>query len=444
MSQDGTTCNPDTGPSCAVGSEFSVGCRPFPIGPPAPNPDPKPIVSSVDPNDKAGPTGVGSSRFVAGAAPLPYVITFENEATASAPAQVVSVTDQLDVSNLDLSTFALGPISFGKYILSPVANQNHFIAEADLRPEQNLEVEIQANLNTTTGVATWTLTSVDPDTGQLTTDPLAGFLPPDVTPPQGIGSVVFTIAPKASVGTNTATCNQATIVFDTNAALSTPTWCNSFDNTPPVSSVTALPATETTTSFTVQWSGSDAGAGIASYTIYVSDTGGTYTPFQTNTSATSATFTGQFGHTYAFFSQAVDLVGNLEAIKSLPDTTTSVVMPAPTCATNVSSSISIARSGYLYNFGTKRFYQTVTLTNTSSAVIAGPIVLVLDALSSTSSLFNASGSTTCAAPLGSPYITTGGSSLAPGASISVVLQFTDPSRAATSYTARVLAGAGIE
>ncbi|MGA2421713.1 MAG: right-handed parallel beta-helix repeat-containing protein, partial [Candidatus Acidiferrum sp.] len=138
VSPDGTTCNPDNTRPCPIGSEFTIGCRPFPIGPPPPPPDPKPIVASVDPNDKAGPTGVGSSRFVGGAAPLPYVITFENEATASAPAQVVSVADQLDVANLDLSTFALGPISFGKYILSPVANQNHFIAEADLRPEQNL------------------------------------------------------------------------------------------------------------------------------------------------------------------------------------------------------------------------------------------------------------------------------------------------------------------
>jgi CSLREA domain-containing protein len=249
VSSDEQTCEPDTGPACPV-SVGTLGCRPFPIGPPGPEPpapDTEPIYGSVDPNDKAGPAGVGSSRFLAGGAPLPYVVTFENEATANAPAQVVTVTDQLDVANLDLSTFALGPISFGKYILSPIANQNHFIAEADLRPEQNLEVKIQASLNTTTGVATWTLTSVDPDTGQLTTDALAGFLPPDVTPPQGIGSVVFTIAPKASVGTNTATCNQATIVFDTNAALSTPTWCNSFDKTPPVSSVTALRATETTT-----------------------------------------------------------------------------------------------------------------------------------------------------------------------------------------------------
>jgi CSLREA domain-containing protein len=448
VSQDETTCNPDTGQSCPVSLETSIGiCRSFPIGPPAPPPPPpKPVVASVDPNDKAGPTGVGSSRFVAGAAPLSYLVTFENEATASAPAQVVSVTDQLDVANLDLSTFALGPISFGKYILSPIANQNHFIAEADLRPEQNLEVEIQASLNTTTGVASWTLTSVDPDTGQRTTDPLAGFLPPDVTPPQGIGSVIFTVAPKASVSTNTATCNQATIVFDTNAALSTPTWCNSFDNTPPVSSVTALPATETTTSFTVQWSGADAGSGIASYEIYVSDNGGGYTPFQTNTTSSSATFTGQFGHTYAFYSQAVDLVGNLEAAKSRPDATTVVTMlgVAPTCAGDVSSSVAIVRSGYLYNFGTKRFYQTVTFTNTSSAVISGPIALVLDGLSSTSSLFNTSGSTTCAAPLGSPYISTGAAGLAPGASISLGLQFTDPTRAVTTYTTRVLAGAGID
>jgi hypothetical protein len=135
-------------------------------------------------------------------------------------------------------------------------------------------------------------------------------------------------------------------------------------------------------------------------------------------------------------------VGNLEASKSTPDTTTSVVIPAPTCASNVSGSISIARSGYLSKFGIKRFYQTVTLTNITAASVTGPIALV--ALNSTSTLFNASGATTCAAPLGSPYIIATPSSLAPGASVSVSLQFTDPTKAVTTYTTRVLAGTGVD
>ena len=48
-----------------------------------------------------GPAGYGSPNFVAlSGAAFPYQIDFENDPTATAPAQVVTITDQLD-PNLD-------------------------------------------------------------------------------------------------------------------------------------------------------------------------------------------------------------------------------------------------------------------------------------------------------------------------------------------------------
>jgi hypothetical protein len=110
-----------------------------------------------------------------------------------------------------------------------------------------------------------------------------------------------------------------------------------------------------------------------------------------------------------------------------------------TCAANVSAEVSVVRSGYSYSVVTKRYAQTVKLTNNGSSSIAGLISLALDDLSGNASLFNAAGTTACAAPLGSPYITLP-SPLAPGASATVVLQFTDPTKAGITYTTRVLAG----
>jgi hypothetical protein len=112
----------------------------------------------------------------------------------------------------------------------------------------------------------------------------------------------------------------------------------------------------------------------------------------------------------------------------------------PLCATDVSSSVSVTRSGYSYNFITKRFVQSITLKNNSGSPIAGPISLVLDGLTVNATLFNSAGTTGCAVPLGSPYVSTTGP-LAPGASVSVVLQFTDVTRTGFSYSTRVLAGA---
>src|SRR5439155_5212377 len=74
-----------------------------------PHEAPKDVVVSIDPNDKVGPNDPGG--FVDGRTALPYSVLFENLKTATAPAQKVAVTDQLDVAKLDLGTFNLGPIS---------------------------------------------------------------------------------------------------------------------------------------------------------------------------------------------------------------------------------------------------------------------------------------------------------------------------------------------
>ena len=98
---------------------------------------------------------------------------------------------------------------------------------------------------------------------------------------------------------------------------------------PPTSSVASLPAVTSTTTFTLNWSGSDTGGpGIASYTIYVTDNGGTsYTPFLSNTTQTSASFTGQNGVTYGFYSVATDAVGIAQPTPSGVQATTTVAIP---------------------------------------------------------------------------------------------------------------------
>ena len=98
----------------------------------------------------------------------------------------------------------------------------------------------------------------------------------------------------------------------------------------PVSSVAPLPATEASTTFDVNWSGSDVGGpGIASYDVYVSDDGGRFTLWQTDTTATSAQFGGLNAHTYSFYSVATDNVGNQQAVPSAAQATTTIVATPP-------------------------------------------------------------------------------------------------------------------
>ena len=435
VSSDGNWCIPEK-PDCSdhatVGALSGIDphCRKWPIIP----------KKAVDPNDKLGTLGVGDPGFVPAVTPLNYAIHFENLSTATAPAQVVVVTDQLDVQRMDLTTFQLGPITFGAVTLVPQPAAQTFTGGVDLSLEQDLQVVVTAALDKSTGLVTWRFTSIDPATGQLTDDPDAGFLPPNVNPPAGEGTVVFSVMPKSALATGTAIQNQAQVVFDTNAPIATPTWLNTIDRDPPVTHVLPLAATQSGTTFPVQWTGTDAGAGVRDFSIYVSDNGGAFTLWQDHTAAVSANFTGTVGHSYGFFALGTDLVGNVESVKTVADATTRLVN-APACASDVSPQVQVNRAGFSYNFATQRFVQTVTLKNISTATIASPISLVLNNLSSNATLYSPTGTTACATPAGSPFINWL-SSLSPGASASIVLQFIDPTKTGITYATRVLSGSG--
>ena len=264
-----------------------------------------------------------------------------------------------------MSTLSLGPISFGTNRVVPPPGLSTFAADVDLRPAEDLIVSITGSLDPNTGLLTWHFISIDPATGNLPVNPAVGFLPPDVNPPQGEGSVLFTVMPKQGLGTGTQITNQATITFDVNAPINTPTWLNTLDNTPPTSHVLALPSAEPNTSFTVSWSGSDVGAGIQDFTIYVSDNSAAFTVWQQNTEATSATFAGQSGHKYGFYSIARDLVGNIESAKTSAEAATFVGDTTPPVTT-------ASLSGPAGNNGWYRGPVMVTLsaTDPDSPVVA--------------------------------------------------------------------------
>ena len=272
------------------------------------------VIGSDDPNDKGGAHGSGERRDVDGSQPLPYTIRFENKKEATAPAQEVVITDQLDPALVDLSTFELGPISFGDRRLDPEPGSRAYAADVDLRPARDVLLRINAGLDTQTGIVTWRFLSLDPATGEPHTDALAGFLPPNVAPPEGDGSVQFSVTPRASLSTGTEIRNLASIVFDTNAAIVTPEWSNRLDNSPPISQVQALAARQDSTSFTVEWSGTDEGSGIREFDVFASRNGA---PFElwVRTAETSATFTGSIGDSYAFFTVARD---DAELVESPP------------------------------------------------------------------------------------------------------------------------------
>jgi hypothetical protein len=102
---------------------------------------------------------------------------------------------------------------------------------------------------------------------------------------------------------------------------------------------------------------------------------------------------------------------------------------------DASSQVTVTKSGLIYNRGTRLFYGTFTITNNSAQTIAAPIQVVLTNLTPGVTLANATGSFA-----GSSYITAVGS-LAPGASLSVPVQFSNPSNSLINTTVKTYTGA---
>jgi hypothetical protein len=148
----------------------------------------------------------------------------------------------------------------------------------------------------------------------------------DSDPSGGDPYIFFYAQLPSGLASGTVVTLNVSIIDGVNAPLLLPTVTYTIDNTPPTSRVSSLPAVSST-SVPVSWSGQDdplGNSGIAFYNVYVSDDNGPSTLWQAQTTATSATFTGQVGHTYSFYSVATDNAGNVEFAPTSAQATTTV------------------------------------------------------------------------------------------------------------------------
>jgi RHS repeat-associated protein len=270
------------------------------------------------PNTLINPDGFGSAHWLAANALIPETIRFTNNAAqGTTPIAQVTITQQLD-ADLDLNTFSLSTISFGTITLTIPTGTKNYNQRLDLRSTRSVYVDVNAGLNPTTGVVTWTFTAIDPTTGNPANSASKGFLPPNDSTGAGQGFVGYTIQPKANATTGTRIDDRASITFNNQTPIQTDPVFNTLDSDLPTSTITVVP-TISVSNFTVAWSGNDIGSGLDFYDIFVATDGGPFVPWQTKTTDTSALYTGQIGHTYAFYSVARDNVGNVEATPAAPD-----------------------------------------------------------------------------------------------------------------------------
>lgn len=195
------------------------------------------LVYSKDPNDIYGYTSPSGSNFIAeDVKDVSYTIEFENDPeSATASAHDIYLTDELDASLFDLSTYKPKSIRIGNKT-AELSGEKDFVTTVDMRPEIYAIAQVEGTFNESTGIMNWHISSLDPMTMEPTNEIANGILPVN-TDGQGIGEASFDIRLKDGLTHGTEIPNKATIVFDTNEPIETPTWTNTIDAVRPTSHI---------------------------------------------------------------------------------------------------------------------------------------------------------------------------------------------------------------
>lgn len=271
------------------------------------------ILTPGDPNDIIGFKSVAGSKFVpSDIKNTHYTIRFENAPEiATTSAHVITVRDTLDGRYLDLSTFSPTSVCIGDRMLE-LDGEKSFTKTLDMRTRINAIAEISLDYDEAQGIAVWTIRSLDPMTMEETWGYMQGVLPVN-SDGNGEGQISFDIKLREGLVDGTQISNRASIVFDNEAAIMTPTWTNTIDDTKPTSEFVNIVEVNDTV-IQLNWQGSDDASELWKYTLAVQvGKDGKWSEFLTDTLATSCMLHYQRDIDYGFCVLATDSAGNVES-----------------------------------------------------------------------------------------------------------------------------------
>ena len=312
-------------------------------------------VGSLDPNEMIGPWGPDDDKhYIQPIRQMPYMITFENKSTASAPANEVFVTDTLDLTKLDAETFSFG--SFGwadtTFVVGGSRTQE-FTRDVNYKVNgHDILVRVSGQFNPATGVVNWSFASLEANGSELA-DVMNGFLLPNDQNGRGEGYVSFIIDHKANPANGATISNKATIIFDANEPIVTNTYTNTFDTDYPTSKVTKAEE-PSEGKLTVTVSGSDPTSGVDHYTVFAQKNGGEWLAVATITEGTTCTIDVETGTKYGLCAIATDRVGLNEPKDYKAETELTTSGNAPVMATY---DLRVADAGYATFYDSKADYQ---------------------------------------------------------------------------------------
>lgn len=270
------------------------------------------FISSMDPNDKTGPVGQGESGWLNTNRKFAYLVRFENDPEATAPAKQVVIRDTLQPGTFDLSTLELKGFTIADSVYKISSGYSSYVTVVDLRPRLPYKVRLTGELEMETGALSWEFLTLDPVSLDTVTDPTGGFLPPDTDSISGRGSVFYDVSVYDYLESGTMITNQAAIFFDTNDPIITNEWSLLADNDLPQSQVLQPADTVYTETAELHWTGLDTGSGIRYYDVKFRENGGNWYHAAAQESDTTMVFAGTPGSVYEFVSIAYDSALNEE------------------------------------------------------------------------------------------------------------------------------------
>ena len=184
------------------------------------------VAQSYDPNEMAGPAGIGEQRYVKPGDPMDYTIYFENQTNATAAAIKIAVTLPKD-ANLDWSTLELGEVVFGDHTDDGFVKDKS--ARSSVFPLAGTSCEVRSTVTENDDSVTWNLRIWDPNTtDHFPDDFTTGILPPnDKETHCGEGHLSYRVKLKENATPGSIVNASASIVFDDNPAIVTdPAWWN--------------------------------------------------------------------------------------------------------------------------------------------------------------------------------------------------------------------------
>ena len=280
---------------------------------------PLPGLGSHDPNDMVGPTGYGEENYIAAGQTMPFMVRFENEEDATAPARWIRVFTTLDEA-YDLNSFTLDSIYLAGNTITMAEGQDSFNKIVTMTFEgQEVMVDIRINLDYDTRELKAEFMAIDPQSGSMLMDIMTGILYPNNDSGRGDGYFTYTVQLKDDLSTGTVVGNVADIYFDFNEVIPTPELNYTIDADAPGSRMLSAVDSGVGGEVVLTWEGADAegGSGVAAYYIFVQKDGGEFGLWKTFTAeTTTATFAGLQGSEYGFYVLSVDNVGNVEESKT--------------------------------------------------------------------------------------------------------------------------------